>query len=84
MGGHGHLSNEQCLELTRRVMPRREVVLLHLSRQCNEPLLAASYHVAEKYRLSVASHDGPIAGVRVIGETLDRCAQAGTGAHVGV
>ncbi len=84
MGGNGHLSNEQCLELTRRVLPRREVVLLHLSRQCNEPLLAASYHAGSPYRLSVAAHDGPIAGVPVVEETLDLRAQTGTGAHVGV
>lgn len=84
MGGHGHLSNEQCLELTRRVSPRREVVLLHLSRQCNEPLLAASYHAGSGYRLSVAAHDGPIAGVPVVEETSAPPEHQGSLAIVGV
>ncbi len=84
MGGNGHLSNEQCIELTRRVLPRREVVLLHLSRQCNEPLLAASYHLGSTYRLSIAAHDGPIAGVPVVQETSRVPSESDTRAHVGV
>ncbi|MCK4872571.1 MAG: MBL fold metallo-hydrolase [Phycisphaerales bacterium] len=36
-GGSGHLSNEQARDAVRRIAPTREVVLLHLSRQCNHP-----------------------------------------------
>lgn len=45
MGGHGHLSNEQCLDVCRRIAdaspqgnPQR-IVLLHRSQQCNTPEL---------------------------------------------
>jgi phosphoribosyl 1,2-cyclic phosphodiesterase len=40
MGGNGHLSNEQALDLAMevdRAHPLGTVVLLHLSRQCNCP-----------------------------------------------
>ncbi len=40
MGGHGHLSNEQSLHAVLhidRTSDLQHVVLLHLSRQCNEP-----------------------------------------------
>jgi phosphoribosyl 1,2-cyclic phosphodiesterase len=37
MGGSGHLSNEEAREAVRAIRPRRRVVLLHLSRQCNRP-----------------------------------------------
>jgi phosphoribosyl 1,2-cyclic phosphodiesterase len=59
MGGHGHLSNEQCAEAVRAIQPREHVVLLHLSRECNRPELARSYHGNSDYRLTVARHDGP-------------------------
>lgn len=59
MGGAGHLSNEQCAEATRRIGPRRSVVLLHLSRQCNEPALAASHHAGAPYELTVTSQHSP-------------------------
>ncbi|HVU62770.1 MAG TPA: MBL fold metallo-hydrolase [Phycisphaerales bacterium] len=44
MGGSGHLSNQQALEAVRRVSPREHVVLLHLSRECNDPALVAEMH----------------------------------------
>lgn len=59
MGGHGHLSNEQCAEAVRAIRPREHVVLLHLSRECNRPELARSYHSDADYRLTVARHDAP-------------------------
>lgn len=59
MGGHGHLSNEQCAEAVRGIGPREHVVLLHLSRECNRPEVARSYHSDADYRLTVARHDGP-------------------------
>ena len=42
MGGHGHLSNEQALEIALAidaVQPLAVLQLLHLSRQCNCPRL---------------------------------------------
>jgi phosphoribosyl 1,2-cyclic phosphodiesterase len=44
MGGSGHLSNDQTLEAVRKIFDRsnrklRHLVLLHLSRQCNDPAI---------------------------------------------
>ncbi len=59
MGGAGHLSNEECRAAVAAIAPRREVVLLHLSRECNRPELAARYHEGAPYAVTVASHDRP-------------------------
>lgn len=59
MGGHGHLSNEQCAEAVRAIGPKEHVVLLHLSRECNRPELARAFHGDADYRVTIASHDGP-------------------------
>ena len=59
MGGAGHLSNQQSGELTRRVAPKKHVVLLHLSRQCNTPDLAAIEHAGAPYATTVAMPDSP-------------------------
>lgn len=55
MGGRGHLSNQQCAAVVRRVRPRRDVVLLHLSRQCNRPELAAREHADSPYQLTISA-----------------------------
>ena len=44
MGGSGHLSNDQTLEAVRKIFDHsdrkmRHLVLLHLSRQCNDPAI---------------------------------------------
>lgn len=57
MGGSGHLSNEQCLEAVTAIAPRAHTVLLHLSRQCNTPERAASFHDGAPYALTVSRHD---------------------------
>ncbi len=44
MGGAGHLSNEQSAMAVGRIGPRRNLVLLHLSQECNEPAIAAGHH----------------------------------------
>lgn len=59
MNGSGHLSNEECRDAVRAIAPRRDVVLLHLSRQCNSHERAASFHANASYRLTVAAHDRP-------------------------
>ncbi|MCA9294260.1 MAG: MBL fold metallo-hydrolase [Phycisphaerales bacterium] len=60
-GGSGHLSNGQCASLVRAIGPRRAVVLLHLSRDCNTPEAALLEHAPELeaglYDLVVASPD---------------------------
>ncbi len=55
MGGKGHLSNQQCATLVRRAKPRQNVVLLHLSRQCNRPDLAAREHQDASYELTISA-----------------------------
>ncbi len=44
MGGAGHLSNEESAVAVGRIRPRSCVVLLHLSRECNEPAIAMGNH----------------------------------------
>ena len=58
MDGSGHLSNEQCADAVRDISPRRHVVLLHLSRQCNTPGIAAAHHAGAPYGLTISRHDG--------------------------
>lgn len=65
MGGSGHLSNEECAQLVAEVGPREHVVLLHLSRQCNEPSLAARAHARRPYRLTVTSQTEPTAWIAI-------------------
>lgn len=79
MGGSGHLSNEQCRDAVAAIAPRRHVVLLHLSRECNAPELAAAHHAGAPYRLTITSQlrasewialsHGPRATVRPSGPT---------------
>jgi phosphoribosyl 1,2-cyclic phosphodiesterase len=58
-GGSGHLSNQQCVRMVRAIAPQRHVVLLHLSRQCNTPELAAFEHAGSEYQLCVSSQHEP-------------------------
>ncbi len=67
MGGHGHLSNQQSAAATRAIAPRAHVVLLHLSRQCNLPSLAAREHADAAYRLTIASQQSPTPWVPISG-----------------
>ncbi len=66
-GGHGHLSNEQAFEAVCRIVDRcprggpAHVVLLHLSRQCNDPslvrqLFARDSRLVDRLRL-VKQHE---------------------------
>jgi phosphoribosyl 1,2-cyclic phosphodiesterase len=69
MGGRGHLSNQQALEIVRKILDRsnqqrrvlpRHIVLLHRSRQCNCPnllreLFCADPRIAD--RLVLAEQD---------------------------
>lgn len=65
MDGAGHLSNHQSAAAVRAIAPREHVVLLHLSRQCNTPELAASGHAGAPYALTIAHHENPTGLVKV-------------------
>lgn len=65
MGGRGHLSNEQCRQAVEQIGPRSHVVLLHLSRQCNDPDLAARMHAGARYELTVSHHERPTRWVKI-------------------
>jgi phosphoribosyl 1,2-cyclic phosphodiesterase len=59
MGGHGHLSNQQACEIIRASCARDDqapdhVVLLHLSRDCNDRELVAREHAGARYALTIA------------------------------
>ncbi|MEO1130912.1 MAG: MBL fold metallo-hydrolase [Planctomycetota bacterium] len=66
MNGAGHLSNEECRVAVRAIEPRNDVVLLHLSKQCNTPELAARLHLDEPYRLTIASPSMPTPLLRIL------------------
>ena len=58
-GGHGHLSNHEAAEAIRAIEPREHVVLLHLSRDCNQVSLVAAMHEGSDYHLTIATHEQP-------------------------
>ncbi len=59
MGGSGHLSNHQAAAAIRRIQPREHVVLLHLSRECNEPAIVSALHEGADYSLTITSQFEP-------------------------
>ena len=67
MDGSGHLSNAECVRAVRAIGPRRDVVLLHLSRECNTPERARAPHAGAAYGLTVAPAEGPTRWVGVAG-----------------
>lgn len=65
MGGSGHLSNQQSVEAIHAIQPKDHVVLLHLSRQCNDPALVASMHQGAEYGVTITSQFAASRWVRV-------------------
>ena len=65
MGGSGHLSNQEALDAVRSVSPREHVVLLHLSRDCNDPALVADLHAGSDYALTIATQYLPTRWIRI-------------------
>lgn len=65
MGGHGHLSNEEAQRAIMEIGPREHVVLLHLSRECNDPGLVASMHEGSDYALTISDQFEPTRWVAV-------------------
>ena len=78
IGGLGHLSNEQALEAVRRIDRAGvlgHVVLLHLSRQCNEPRIIRRLWALQAPhllgRLTITSQDGPTSMLHVPAAPLE-------------
>lgn len=67
MSDRGHLSNAQCLAAVQQIRPRRHVVALHLSRQCNRHELVAQLHAGAPYRLTIAEQDRPTSWIPLDG-----------------
>jgi ribonuclease BN (tRNA processing enzyme) len=67
MDGSGHLSNEQSAHIVRALGHRGDLVLLHLSRECNTPERASQAHggAASGRRLTVAMPDAPTPWIEV-------------------
>lgn len=65
-GGRGHLSNHETVSLIEDVSPRDHVVLLHLSRECNNPTLVKRLHADTPYRLTITRQDKPTSWIRII------------------
>ncbi len=84
MGGHGHLSNQQCARAVELMAPREHVVLLHLSRQCNSPALAAAQHAGRGYALTIAHPDAPTAWIAPSGVRACSPGRAGAPSREGL
>lgn len=67
MGGSGHLSNQQASDAIAAIGPRDHVVLLHLSRDCNDPSLVASMHEGADYALTITGQEAPSRWVAISG-----------------
>lgn len=65
MGGRGHLSNHEAAEAIAAIQPREHVVLLHLSRQCNDPKAVAELHQGADYAWTISSQAEPTRWVTV-------------------
>lgn len=76
MGGAGHLSNAQCAEAARAIGPAKHVVLLHLSRDCNRPDLAAEGHRDAPYGLTLSSQHEPTPWIEIAGPRRGRAGVA--------
>jgi phosphoribosyl 1,2-cyclic phosphodiesterase len=65
MGGRGHLSNQQAAAAVQEIAPRRHVVFLHLSRECNRPSLVAEMHRGGDYEFTISEQFAPTRWVRL-------------------
>ncbi len=66
MGGRGHLSNQESASVVAKT-GASAVVLVHLSRQCNRPDLAATAHKSHGAEVTVSAHDRPTQWVTIGG-----------------
>lgn len=66
-GGRGHLSNDEAAAAARKIQPREHVVLLHLSRECNDVGTVADMHAGADYMVTITSQFEPTRWVRIAG-----------------
>jgi phosphoribosyl 1,2-cyclic phosphodiesterase len=71
-GGAGHLSNQESAAVVAAVRPRRSVVLLHLSTQCNTPERALTAHENTGCDAIAAGRDEPTAWIELVGAPMLR------------
>lgn len=81
MGGRGHLSNQEAVEAIGRIAPRRHVVLLHLSRECNDPAVVAALHEEAGYGVTISSQDAPTGWVAIAGPAPEMAEEGGAAAR---
>jgi len=77
MGGSGHLSNAQSAELVRTIAPKRRIVLLHLSQECNRPEIALRSHDTDSYEVIVSGQDEPTGWI-----PIEQCDKSGARPNV--
>jgi ribonuclease BN (tRNA processing enzyme) len=65
MGGRGHLSNHEAVQAIGLIEPRSHVVLLHLSRECNDPELVAGLHEGADYAVTITDQYTPTRWIRI-------------------
>ncbi|MEL6498219.1 MAG: MBL fold metallo-hydrolase [Planctomycetota bacterium] len=59
MSGRGHISNQQSADAARQINPARDILLLHLSRECNTPDLARAAHASLGKPITVTNQITP-------------------------
>lgn len=86
MGGLGHLSNEQALEAIRLIEATSDlahVALLHLSRQCNDPVIVRRLYATQAPhllgRMTITNQWQSTPVLRVDGDRASRGIPAGAG-----
>lgn len=86
MGGAGHLSNHEAVEAVGRISAGEaapgHVVLLHLSRECNDPDLVAGLHRDAPYAVTITNQHTPTGWVRIGRAARPEVIAAGRGGAV--
>lgn len=74
MNGGGHLSNHESAAAARAISPKRHLVLLHLSLECNTPEVALNAHACHPQALrtpiTISNWDAPTPWIEVAADHL--------------
>lgn len=70
MGGRGHLSNHESRDAVALIAPRRHVVLLHLSQDCNTPETALRHHTGHTCPVIAAAPARPSPLIHIAGPEI--------------
>lgn len=65
MSGRGHISNQQSADAAKKISPAGDVVLLHLSRECNTPDRALAAHAGLGKPVTVSDQIEPTEWITV-------------------